>query len=154
MLRSVTSHPPAGARCPLCDRLPNSPAFSSRQTPAHSSRITSHKSAITAFRFATHSKTGIAVTPRKQTTEPIPVRNKFRGVRTSNSGRISAQISARFAASSAGSASLSRVSQCHPRIARLEKVRIRAYSLPARFAFPSGTQSLGSCRMNSLGREI
>jgi len=36
--------------------------------------------AATASRFATHVKTGIAVTQRKQTVALIPVRNIFRGI--------------------------------------------------------------------------
>jgi len=38
-----------------------------------------HESRITAFRFATHRKTGFGVTLRKQSVESLPVRNKTRG---------------------------------------------------------------------------
>jgi len=46
-------------------------------------RITSHESPITAFRFATHRKTGFVVTHSKQTIGSIPVRNKNGDLATS-----------------------------------------------------------------------
>lgn len=75
--------PPMGS---LCFRRTFSPATSS--FPASHTclpgllfapSIASHQSPFTAFRFATHAKTGIVVTCSKQTIEAFPVRNKFEG---------------------------------------------------------------------------
>ena len=57
--------------------------FLSTPPADNEARITSPESPITAFQFATHRKTGFAVTRSKQTIGSLPVRNKNGGLPTS-----------------------------------------------------------------------
>jgi hypothetical protein len=167
MLRMMVSRTPFGVPRHICasacrprgfhfEFLHTDPSYKSPQTPSFDSCSAALKSAKLRVRFATHSKTGFPVSHRKQTVDPIPVRNTFRELRTSIPARFSAGFFREFSVFAAGSNSRSRASQIPALIARAKKVpaHVRAYFLPASFAFPSGTQCLRSCRINHLGRGI
>lgn len=80
-----------------------STAFHESRVPNHDSRlpavavITAHNSRISAFRFATHRKTGIDATLSKQTIALFPVRNKSRDFGLSNFCGFRHEISAMVA---------------------------------------------------------
>lgn len=73
---------------------PSAPVF-------HGSQITGHESRFFSFRFATHRKTGIPVTPSKQTIGLFPVRNKSRDFDLSNFCAFRCGISPLFAPTTA-----------------------------------------------------
>ena len=77
---ATTTPSPSAAQSSWCKASPLSQVSSFVLLPCCKSPITSHRSRITAFRFATHVKTGFTLTPTKQTIALIPVRNKIEGV--------------------------------------------------------------------------
>lgn len=104
--------------------------------------------------IATHPEIEIAVTDRKQTTGIHSNRNTFRVAPCLIPTRFSGGFSLHCAAFAAGLSLSSPHVRTRVLFSGSNKIRARAYFLPASFAIPSGTGTLLSCTINHLGRAI